>query len=429
MIATRTTKRSKRLFATLAAAGIVTLSACAEQGEGGGSAGGEGVDPGTSKEDYIAAFDSVDPITIRTQSPAPKGSVTGKNVEDYLAAVEEWSGGKITFDIAYSNAIAAPGETDDALNDGRLDLAQVLPIYEPSEYPATASLIEAGFISAQTPVVGALQSNAWPNEVAFSTPEIMQEWEDHGMIPLVPIYNSGSNGLFCREERNDLQAINGSTVGSGGSAQSRQVEALGGSPASIPYTELYESLERGVVSCTVSSPTVTVLGGFLEQAPHVVIDDEAGFSLAPGGMAFSQMTWEELPLVAQQLFWDKLDIFIGQNIQGKIWPNNVEAAQAVASAGGEFTDFSDDARAAVQGVNDEMLEELRSSSAFSDGDAFVDGLDEASSRWLDIVMEELGYTDEADYNDFDDWYSEDAIDITPFTDKLIDEVFAEHRPS
>ncbi|TSD64336.1 C4-dicarboxylate ABC transporter substrate-binding protein [Aeromicrobium piscarium] len=429
MIAMRTNRRSTRLLAMLAVAGVVTLSACAEQGGSGGSGGGEGLDPGASKEDYIAAFESVDPITIRTQSPAPKGSATGKNIEDYLASIEEWSDGKISFDIAYANAVADPAEIDDALNDGRLDLGQVLPIYEPSEYPATVALIETGFISHQSPVVGALQSNAWPNEVAFDTPEILQEWDDHGLVPLVPIYNSGSNGLFCSQERNSLSSISGQAIGSGGSAQSKQIESLGGSPASIAYTELYESLERGVVGCTVSSPTVAVLGGYLSEAPNVVIDDQAGFALAPGGMAFSKATWETLPLVAQQLFWDRLDVFIGGNISSKIWPNTVEAAATVTEAGGSFTTFDDEARAAMQEANEGLLDSVRQASALDDANAFVDGAQESADRWFEIVTDELGYTDEVGYEDFDTWYSEDAIDIDAFLQKLLDDTFAEHRPS
>ena len=429
MMATRSNSKAGRLLATLAVVGLVTLSACAEQGGSGNSAGGEGLEPGATKEDYIAAFEDLDPIEIRTQTPAPKGSTTGKNVEDYLAAVEEWSGGKITFDIAYANAVAQPAEIDDALNDGRLDLGQVLPIYEPSEYPATAALIEGGFISDQSPVVGALQSNAWPNDVAFNTPEIMEEWDAHGLVPLVPVYNSGSNGLFCSQERNDLSSISGTAVGSGGTAQSKQIEALGGSPASVAYTELYESLERGVVGCTVSSPTVAVLGGYLPQAPHVVIDPAAGFALAPGGMAFSKAKWEELPLVAQQLFWDKLDVFIGGNIVSKIWPNSVEAAAVAKESGGSIQAFSDDARAALQAANEELLDDLRDVRAVGDGDAFVDSMLEAAERWLEIVGGDLGYADEVGYNDFDTWYTEDAIDIEPFLQKLLDDTFAEHRPS
>ncbi|OUZ10147.1 C4-dicarboxylate ABC transporter substrate-binding protein [Aeromicrobium sp. PE09-221] len=429
MIAMRTTRRSKRLFATLAAASVVTLSACAEQGGSGGSAGGDGIEPGASKEDYIAAFEDVDPITIRTQSPAPKGSITGKNVEDYLASVEEWSGGKITFDIAYANAVAEPAEIDDALNDGRLDLGQVLPIYEPSEYPATVALIETGFLSKQSPVVGALQSNAWPNEVAFNTPEIMQEWDDHGLVPLVPVYNSGAQGFFCSQPRTTKAEISGQTVSATGSANSKQIEGLDGSPVSVAYTELYESLERGVVGCASATLTVAVLGGFLPAVPYAVFDDEASFSPGPGGMAFSKATWETLPLVAQQLFWDRLGVFVGENITGKIWPNTVEGVGAIIEAGGSFATFDEEARESLRAANEDLLDQVSDSPALDDGDGFIERVQEAADEWLEIVSEELGYTDEVGYEDFSTWYSEDAVDIEPFLQKLLDDTFAEHRPS
>lgn len=429
MTQTCRTRRTLRAFVALAATSTLALSACAEGGRGSNSAGGEGLDVGATKADYVAAFAELDPINLRTQSPAPKGSPTGKNVEDYLAAVEEWSDGKITFDITYSNAVAPPAEVDDALNDGRLDLGQVLPIYEPSEYPATRALIETGFISNQSPVVGALQSNAWPNEVAFNSQDVMDEWDDHGLVPLVPVYNSGSNGLFCADPRTDLSEIAGTSVGSGGTAQSQQIQALGGSPASVTYTELFESLQRGVVGCTVSSPTTSVLGGFLPEAPHVVIDPGAGFALAPGGMAFSKISWEGLPLIAQQLFWDKLDVFIGGNIADKIWPNTVAAAEGAKAAGGSIGPFAKDARDALLAENEAILSEIANYDGISDGAALVSDAQDAADRWLTVVTDDLGYTDEVGYNDFDTWYSEGEIDIEPFTSRLLADVFAEHRPS
>ncbi|WP_447643625.1 TRAP transporter substrate-binding protein DctP [Nocardioides zeae] len=421
------TKPRTAALAVLSLVGSLGLAACAETG-GSNSAGGEGVEAGATMEEYQEAFADIEPITLNTQSPAPKGSVTGANVEAYLAAIEEWSDGKVSFEIAYSNAVAPPAEIDDALRDGRLDLGQVLPIYEPSEYPATAALIEMGFISNQSAVVGALQSNAWPNEVFFDNEDVMQEWDDQGLVPMVPVYNSGSNGFFCSSEKRSLDEIEGAATGSGGTAQSAQVEALGGSPSSVPYTELFESLERGVVDCTVSSPTVSVLGGFIEEAPHVVIDPEAGFALAPGGMAFSKATWETLPLVVQQLFWDRLDIFIGQNITEKIWPNTVLAAEGAKSAGGSIETFEEDARAALQEENAELIEEIRSGDAFSDSAAVVDGAQESADRWLEEV-EGLGFADEVGYNEFDTWYTPGEIDIQPFLDLLMQDVFADHRPS
>ena len=204
----------KNTSIAVAVVAALALAGCAETSAGtGGNGGGEGVEYGAGKADFQAAFKDVEPIKLTTQSPAPKGSITGKNVEDYLNAVTDWSGGKITFDVQYANAVAPPAETDDALVDGRLDLAQVLPIYEPSEYPANAALVEATFVSDQSAVAGTLQSNAWPNEVAFDTPEILQEYGDKGIKLMVPQYNSGVNVLFCAEPRRDLESLQGMQAG------------------------------------------------------------------------------------------------------------------------------------------------------------------------------------------------------------------------
>lgn len=421
--------RRAGVLATMVLVGAGALAGCAESG-GAGSAGGDGIDAGASKEDYQEAFEDVEEITLLTQTPAPKGSLTGLPQEEYYEQVEEWSGGKIKFDIAYSNAVAEPGEdSHNALVDGRLDIASALPIYDPSEFPANAAMIEASFISDHSALEGVLSSNAWPNQVAFETDEIMTEFDEHGMVPLVPVYNSGANALFCSEERTSAADLKGTSVGAGGQAQSAEVEALGGSPSSIPYTELYESLQRGVVDCTVSSPTVSVLGGFVEAAPNVTIDPEAGFALAPGALVFSKTTWESLPLVAQQLLWDRLDVFIEQNIVAKIFPNNAAMADEVDKAGGKISAFDEDARKILQDENATLLDGLKKTEAISDGEAFVESMEKANDDWIKRV-DELGL-DDVGYADFSAWWSknQDSIDMSEYTSMVTDDLLAEHRPS
>jgi TRAP-type C4-dicarboxylate transport system substrate-binding protein len=427
------TVRRKRAIQTCSLAlGVVSallLAGCAENGTSSAAGGtGQGVNNGATMEEYKAAFADVDPITLNTQSPAPKGSATGKNVEKYLDAVTKWSDGKITFKVAYANAVAPPTESDNALLDGRLDLAQVLPLYEPAEFPANAALIEAGFISDQSAVVGNLQSNAWPNQVAFGTAEIEKEFEDHGMKVLLPVYNSGANVLFCANSRLDLASLKGVEVASGGQAQSNQVKALGGSPSSVAYPEIFESLQRGVVDCTVSSMTVGVLGGFVSVAPHLVVDTNAGFALAPGAMAMSKDKWDTLPLVAQQLLWDRLDVFLRSNIEDKIWPNIVDAAKQAKAAGGGIEGFAPDAAKAINDANDKMLADLRGTKAVADGNKLVDDAKAASDAWLKTVRS-LGFEDAGDYNGFAASYRPGQIDLDPYVKKVYDEIFLPHRPS
>lgn len=54
----------------------------------------------------------MEPITLVMQSTAPRGAATGRRFEEFAAEVEDWSDGKITFDIAFSSSIAPPEQVD-----------------------------------------------------------------------------------------------------------------------------------------------------------------------------------------------------------------------------------------------------------------------------------------------------------------------------
>lgn len=427
MVTPRKTNRTRTGVLALGIATTILLAGCAESTEGASTGSGEGLPPGSSMEEYQAAFEDIDPIELQIQSPAPKGSTTGLPYERWAETVTEWSDGKITFEFAYSNAIAEPTEIDDALNDGRLDVASTLPIYEPDEYPANAALIETGFISDQTPVLGSLQSNAWPNEVAFNNEDVMNEFEEHGLVPLVPIFNSGAQGMFCNEPKTGLDDFKGVTSSSAGTAQSAQIAALGASPTTVAYTEMFESLQRGAVECGNASTTVAVLGGFISAAPHLTISPDAGFALAPGGWTFSKARWDELPLVAQQLMWDSLDVYIAANVADKIWPNIAEASKVIRENNGSVNEFDPDAADAIRAENEKLLESLRSTDAVSDPDALVDDSLASAEKWL-TEIEGLGFSGDIGYEDFDQNFDPAEYDVTEFTDRVMEEIWSVHRP-
>lgn len=153
--------RTRPAGAAAAAAALPALASCAggsTTDTGAGSAGGEGLPAGVTKEESVAAFE---PIELYAQAPAPKCAARDLNTENFLTRIEDWSGGKITFDITYANAVAGATEIDDALADGRLDIDSVLMHYEPSDYPVTNALINAGIRNDGSPVVWMPQSNAW----------------------------------------------------------------------------------------------------------------------------------------------------------------------------------------------------------------------------------------------------------------------------
>lgn len=406
-------------------AGATVLTACAESAGTGGQGGGDGVEYGASIEEYQEAFESVDPIVIYTQSPAAKGASGGQHIENYARAVSEWSDGKITFDIVYSNGVASPTEADNAVQDGRLDMAQVMGAYEPQEYPATFALNNASVLSDNSVIVGSLSSNAWPVDVAFSTPEFMSEYEEHGLKLLMPSYNSGSIALICAQARNDLAELKGQSIASGSATLGTQVAALAGNPVSIGYTEYYESLQRGVAACAATTLTAGMIAGIMEVAPHVVIDPEAGFVNTSGALAMNADVWEELPVVAQQLMWDRLDVFI-EGSMNKIWEGTVDASATIAQFNGSAEPFAADARGALITKNEAIVDDLAETAP--GGGEFVSRARDASEKWKATVAD-LGYENAVDYAGFAEWYSPEKLDTAAFVDALFAEVLLEHRPS
>ncbi len=420
--------RSRARAAAVGGAVLALLAGCVatSAGDGNGVQGG-GIDPGATKQEYRTALAGMAPIELTTQSPAAPGHFVGRSIERYAAAIEAWSGGTITVDVAYSNAIAPPNEVNDALADGRLDFSVVLPLYEPSRYPANSALADVSFLGRHSPVVGQLQTAAGMLEAAFATPEITEELARDGVTMLLPYAPTDSFSLLCAQPTRSLAATSGAQVRVSGAVHSRQAEALGMSPVSLPYTEVYQGLQRGTVDCTLMSLWIADYSGLLPVAGEAVVDPAAGFARAPFGLAFGTQVFEDLPLVAQQLLYDRLDVFIEQGLRG-IWEGTAKAAATLDDEGGSVAEFGPDARAALQAANEKVLASVRSGDAVADGATFVRRVSQSLDRWQATVIDDLGYTDAAGYADFDGFYDEDAIDLERFIDRVRADILREHRP-
>lgn len=443
-------RRSLGLYAgALLATSALVLSACGGSSDSGGSesptgGGGSetpsptatettadynstsGVPYGTSKEEYIAALADMDEVTLTIQSPSPQGANTGRRFEEWAAAVTEWSGGKIQWDWAYANAIAPALEIDDALKDGRLDVASSLPTYEPDQYPANNDLIGTSFLGTQSPIVNSMSSLAWMVETAYDNPAIIAEFEDNGIKLLSPIFNSGVTTMMCKEPRTTLDQMNGTQISVTSSAATTEVTALGMTPTSIPYTELFEALERGVVDCANSSLLVGVLIGFLPAAPNVTQDPRAGFTVGTGSFGMNMDKWNEMPLTAQQLMFDKMDVFYAVNVDSSLQAA-AEGTAAVIENGGGISPMDDAAVEALIAANQGLIADIAAKDTpFSAGIAA--SAEETSAAWSALVPE-LGYSDPEDLNTLPEYLEANPVDPTPWVNTFFETVMLPQRPA
>lgn len=410
-------RRAIAVAATLTLA--VGLAACSADGPDEAREG-EGLSADASIEQFQSAFEEIEPITLRFQTSGPEGSLPNAAPEAYAAAVEEWSGGKITFEWGNSNAfVPAATEWAAGLADGRIDIGQFAPYYNPDVFPQLNAATDATFLEGNRPL-STLVSTGWLTETALGTPEYVEETEEAGIHLLTLAPTANIPAIFCDRERSSLDDFSGATVSASGKGRFEQLASLGFAPQSIAFTELYEALERGIVACGSTVPSALDSIGAVPLVPHAIADPEAALVGFPIFLAVGKERWDSLPLVAQQLLFDRLDVFITAEVQARS-ERNAQWLADTTSAGGGIHALAPDARERLLETNDALLAEIAGRGA--DVDAFVDAVD----RWRAIVDElypEVGDS----LQDFLSGALYDELDFQAFADRLYDDVLTQYRP-
>lgn len=399
--------------------------------EGSTSAGGPGVDVGASKEEYIAAFEDVEPIELDFQmaSSDPTG-FTGRRDQAWADHLEEYSGGKITVNVHPTGSIAAPTDVPQALTDGRLDVANYFGTYEPAAMGAFVDLTKSLVQQPSSPLVGELVTQAVLLDVGFQTPEVIAAYEDRGMHVLHPAVPSGNTTMMCVEDKTSIGDFRGAQIRGNAQAHEIQAGALGGTLTSVELAEGYEALERGVLDCSLNATGTGVNVGWVEVAPFIKLPREASFAPGPGSMVVGSV-WEDLPLAAQQLMFDGLAEYIAGEHSNAVSSVAI-AGEATQKNGGNLAYLDDESETALAVANEEILASVEESTNL-DGAALNDKVAESVEKWT-AIAEELGYEETGEAVDFADWYEgslefENDGYFRPYADRIYEEIIVPNRPS
>jgi len=387
----------------------------------------EGVPVGADKATYVEAFKDIDPMVLQVQTAGSPGGVIAIYMEKYAAALDEWSGGKLTFDIAYGQAIQK-GESSPAVSDGRLFFASVLPMYKPSDYPKNAAFAGMIYDPGHSPLVSVLQFNAAASDAALQVPELYEEYAEDDVTLAIGGFPGLPMTLFCSEPHDTLDSLQGSVVRTSGTQHARQVEGLGMSSASMPWGEIFESLQRGVIDCALTHSMVYTLGGLDQVAPYASLPDNASFAAGNSAIAFDKTGFEELPLVARQLLIDRLDVYFEHNMRAYL-REALKANAALIAAGGKRTQFDEAADAKLREITATIKAENAANGPFDDNAAVFKTIEDTQDKWYKI-LEETGYVAmDKGWDNVNEWLDPETIDMAPFMARFSEEVIQPLRPS
>lgn len=410
----------------IAIAMALVLSAC---GASGTAEEGDGVAADSSIEDYKRALADVEPITLSYQVGSAPESLYAKPAVAYADAVKEWSAGKITIELSYSGSRVPYGEMNNALQDELVDLGDHSPASAPEEFPLFAYLSQMMYIHEGSPIVGSLQLLSSWVEFAATSQDLTAEYTDHGIQPMLPLLPSSSSSLLCAKKPvSSLGDAKGALVRANGTSVAAEVKAIGGVNVDLPFTEMYDAVQRGTVDCQAASFTSHMNAGLFEVADYWTLDDNFQLVAGPAAFGFSLSRWESLPLVARQLLWDRLDVYLETFMKETMFGTIATALETAEKNGVKIVGVDDDLSSALRDYREKKTQELSASAEGGvDGEQTVATATDLHKKWLDIIRE-LDYPEDVSWNDVGAWLADNKLDFEPLVERLDQEVFAPNRP-
>jgi TRAP-type C4-dicarboxylate transport system substrate-binding protein len=419
-----TSHRQRNTVLAIGVSVALLTTGCAGGVEAGAASKGgqEGFDFGAAQAEVDEALENLEPVELiyQTNSQSPKDD---RITENFVTAVEERSGGKITVEPVYAQGVAGYSEIDNALADGRIDISYHLPSYHPSRYPAFDALTNASVALPSSPVVGTLAGSGAIMDLAWQSDMLLEQYEAEGIVPLVPAEIARPYFSFCTEPTSSLNSFGDQQIRIGSSAHMTVAEGLGATPISMEYTETFEALQRNALDCTITNAGAAYEGGVTEVASHVSYPTESSWSSIFGAW-LAGASFPDLPLAYQQIIFDAaIDIHAGN------FDDSIEGIMTTMDHslenGGSIEKFDPAAEDELKKIRTEMLESASESGKLEP--EVIDSVDATVERWLGIV-EELGYEDGGSFEDMSDWYNLTNEDYVPFAERVFEETALNHRP-
>jgi TRAP-type C4-dicarboxylate transport system substrate-binding protein len=269
-------------------------------------------------------------ITLKYSNFFPPANKVSVLSEQWCKEVEKRTKGRVKVDYFPGAALTKPAQTYDSVVKGIADIGLTFVGYTRGRFPLT-SLFELP-LGIRTAYEGTKLANAY---YAKFKPK---EFND---VKIIYFHSSAPHQLFAKKPIRTLEEIKGLKIRAGGSA-GEVVEALGGVPVSMPMSDAYDALAKGVVD-GIEAPFEPMKGFRLaEVVNYCTILEKFYAGLAVVFM--NKKKWNALaPDIRETI--EKLDQEWAEK-QGKLWDElEVEGKEVFLDKGGKILTLSEEENA------------------------------------------------------------------------------------
>lgn len=339
----------KRLLLTISVLLAVTLIVAGCGSDEGASGGSDG-----------------ETITILANSVWPEDNHISQGMIEFSERVKEATDGKVEIDVNTGGALGYDGpELLKAVRDNTVPISDVLlsevagdeKLFGLSTLPFLTQNFDEGkaFIDIARPYYEKVAEEQWNQKILFGG-----SWPYAGFWTQDPV-----------ESIDDIQGLKMRTYDENGATV---VQAAGGTPSPLPFSEVYSSLSTGVIDSVMTSSPTAVDAKFWEVLDYYVPTNvTAAYSII-------SMNLDEFNKLDEDL--QEAIIEVGQEMDEYMWEKNLaldkEMEGIVVDEGIEILEPSDDFMNDWSSIGEEIAEE------------WLKDAPEEAQEIVDKLAEELG---------------------------------------
>ncbi|MCR3884567.1 TRAP transporter substrate-binding protein [Methanotrichaceae archaeon M04Ac] len=198
-----------------------------------------------------------------------------------LQALEEKSGGRISWTLFDGGALGSGPEHYDLVADGRSDMGYATLTWTPGRFP----------ISDVLSLPASIEDKETATDIGRAVYEraLRGEFADVLVLEVNPCVNSH---LWTKEPVVTLEDAGGLRIRSPGGLQTRCIEAIGAVPVFMPLDSVRKAMEEGTIDGVVTCPSMVRSFGLAGVADHCTL---ISFGCVGEGLFMNLEAWETAP--------------------------------------------------------------------------------------------------------------------------------------
>lgn len=232
-------------------------------------------------------------ITLKVADTFPSTGFVPEHEKAWADSITKRTGGKVKFQFFWSDSLFKQADSATNLKAGVADFARVASTYDPAKTQLWMTL-DMPF-NAKDYWCGMSSSVLVEQE----EPNLKKSFEELGFLPIIG-YSSGQFQFLSKNPMEKVSDFANKRIRSYGGARIKMYEKLGISPIFMPYAQIYEAVERGVVDGAEATILLTQSFKHYEVAKNMTITNSGFVAASP--LSISVKRWNSFPESLKKIF-------------------------------------------------------------------------------------------------------------------------------